>query len=314
MNNKFKTTLAAFLGGAVLASVAWAAVPAGGLHIFEAGQVIQASQVNENFSTLDNKIQANCDAIKVMAGIDSERVQKILELIDAIGPSDVTNILDRLSDHETRLAALETSSTSTVTSMTVVESTVASHGTRLDSLEHKTQFQSVLGNITFFSGTNLQVNNGMGSTDTTNGLGNLILGYNEETDFAAMFAKPADRTGSHNLVVGRDNQYSSFSGICQGFLNRLDGSNSVVLGCENSVCGTFGSVVGGTNNRVTHRFSAIGGGGGQSSSKCKQWRAGLGNTGGGPTMFHRLGTRGATCQDSCPDSPDGDDDDDDDDE
>lgn len=46
---------------------------------------------------------------------------------------------------------------------------------------------------------NLQVINGEGATaDTANGLGNLIVGYNEDTDV------PSDRSGSHNLVVGED--------------------------------------------------------------------------------------------------------------
>ena len=68
---------------------------------------------------------------------------------------------------------------------------------------------------------NVQVVNGLDATngypadpdsidtlDTrTNGLGNLIVGYNE-------LGTPGEdnRTGSHNLVVGHGNSYSSFGG------------------------------------------------------------------------------------------------------
>src|SRR5262245_41053418 len=53
------------------------------------------------------------------------------------------------------------------------------------------------------SGANFQTVNGTGSTDTINGLGNLIVGYNE-------LGNPHgdNRTGSHNIVGGRKNTFS----------------------------------------------------------------------------------------------------------
>ncbi len=44
-------------------------------------------------------------------------------------------------------------------------------------------------------GCNLVVRNGMGSTSTTNGTGNLVVGYDEVTRWD-------DKSGSHNVVVG----------------------------------------------------------------------------------------------------------------
>src|SRR5262245_29284569 len=44
--------------------------------------------------------------------------------------------------------------------------------------------------------TRLDAVNGLGATDTENGLGNIIVGYNEERDIHNV------RTGSHNVVVG----------------------------------------------------------------------------------------------------------------
>jgi len=59
------------------------------------------------------------------------------------------------------------------------------------------------GNDLIFSGVNLHLRDGSGSTSGTNGLGNLIIGYNEDE----WVANP--RNGSHNLVVGDNHTYSS---------------------------------------------------------------------------------------------------------
>jgi hypothetical protein len=57
-------------------------------------------------------------------------------------------------------------------------------------------------NEVVITGANLRIVNGLGSTETTNGLGNLIVGYNEERGFGL-----DKRTGSHNVVVGRENNF-----------------------------------------------------------------------------------------------------------
>ena len=75
-------------------------------------------------------------------------------------------------------------------------------------------------------GANLQLVNGLGATngnpadpgsDTfiANGVGNLILGY-EEVDGAA-----EQRTGSHNLVLGYSPAYSAVGGLVSGSLNEI---------------------------------------------------------------------------------------------
>lgn len=75
-----------------------------------------------------------------------------------------------------------------------------------------------------FTGANVYVQSGGGSTNATiNGLGNLIVGYNEDNGDV--------RTGSHNLIVGSNHSYSSFGGV--------------VFGYDNSVSGIFSSVTGG---------------------------------------------------------------------
>src|SRR5581483_745685 len=71
-------------------------------------------------------------------------------------------------------------------------------------LKAKLQYMSVanLGGhpAVTFDGVNVYIRNGSNSTMTTNGVGNLILGYNESTN--------QSRTGSHNIVTGLYNEYT----------------------------------------------------------------------------------------------------------
>ena len=61
-------------------------------------------------------------------------------------------------------------------------------------------------NEVVISGANLRIVNGLGATDTTNGVGNLIVGYNDARRRSHL---PNVRTGSHNVVVGRQHNFSS---------------------------------------------------------------------------------------------------------
>ena len=73
-----------------------------------------------------------------------------------------------------------------------------------------------------FEGMNVQITSGTGSTEgDLNGLGNLILGYNENT-----YGFP--RTGTHTLVVGKDHGYTSRAGMVVGARNRISGLGTSV--------------------------------------------------------------------------------------
>jgi hypothetical protein len=90
-----------------------------------------------------------------------------------------------------------------------------------------------------FSGVNVQVVNGSGKTETTNGAGNVIIGYDE--------TEPADKqTGSHDLIVGNLQSFTSFGGILGGEAN--------------TISGPFASVTGGFGNEAKGRNSAVSGG------------------------------------------------------
>ena len=118
------------------------------------------------------------------------------------------------------------------------------------------------------SGVNLQVVNGLSRTESINGAGNIIIGYDEPNSFTskpicsqarafngALITDEAGclvaggvfstqhKSGSHNLVLGTQNGYSSFGGIVGGRFNYI---NEI-----------FASVLGGVDNRASGRFSAI---------------------------------------------------------
>lgn len=105
------------------------------------------------------------------------------------------------------------------------------------------------------SGVNLQLVNGAGSTSAVNGLGNLIVGYNESDSLTT------ERGGSHNLVMGRWNQYGSFSGIAHGLRNSvLDAESAVIAGSNNVVSGVRSAVLGGDQNTASgNKVVAMGG-------------------------------------------------------
>lgn len=75
--------------------------------------------------------------------------------------------------------------------------------------------------------SNLQVVNGTGSTQTMNGLGNLIVGYHEAPSINL-------RTGSHNLIMGEDHGYESYGGVIFGQHNTVRAPWSSILGGEDN--------------------------------------------------------------------------------
>lgn len=98
-------------------------------------------------------------------------------------------------------------------------------------------------NTVMVSGANFQVTNGLGAAPNswlgqtgTNGLGNLIIGYNEETGYAEEYV----RTGSHNLVIGVGHSYMGYGNIIGGMRNVVNGQYSACISREAEM--TWGNV------------------------------------------------------------------------
>lgn len=130
---------------------------------------------------------------------------------------------------------------------------------RLSALETKTAPMSrarIDGQDSIaFDAVNVYVRNGEGGTATTNGVGNLIVGYHEQPSVVR------ERSGSHNLVLGVEHDYSSYGGVIAGEWNNIAGEHALVLGGSNNhATGQFAVVVGGGVHTASGGYSTIAGG------------------------------------------------------
>jgi len=136
-------------------------------------------------------------------------------------------------------------------------------------LVEKEEIRGVKGPHIMFEGANVHIRSGSGYSndrppntkiDALHGLGNLIIGYNEEPyDNFTLLA--GDRGGSHNLVLGVGNRFMNFGGIVHGWENTVKGVISAVIsGDSNSALGNHSVVLGGWNNEAKGTSSTACGG------------------------------------------------------
>ncbi len=130
-------------------------------------------------------------------------------------------------------------------------------------------------------GANVHVRSGSGLTsddcsasapnfpvcESLTGLGNLVVGYNGELPFRSHGDAIEIRTGSHNLILGDENSYSSYAGLVAGVANRVYSPYaSVCGGTSNEASGLGSSVCGGQGNVASGRRSSVSGGAGNVAS------------------------------------------------
>lgn len=140
---------------------------------------------------------------------------------------------------------------------TVLNAKMADLNTKVDNsvvpnlknyVEVKTgDINGVKGPHLVFRGVNVHVQSGTGATaDATSGLGNLIIGYNEQA------SPELSRLGAHNLVGGSQNGFSSYGGLVFGFGNKITGTYASAAGGENNTAsGISSSVLGGRGRSAT---------------------------------------------------------------
>lgn len=147
-----------------------------------------------------------------------------------------------------------------------------------------------------FTGVNVQIVNGVGTTvtDPPDGLGNLIVGYDEPRAVGTLICSDGEfdnqvaceaaghtwdlnhKGGSHNLVVGAGHSYSRSGGAVLGLANSATrvaatvtgGAFNLARGAEanvaggygNTAAGNFAAVTGGDANSATGAYAAVTGG------------------------------------------------------
>ncbi len=215
-----------------------------------AGKADQSDLDALQSTVADKADQSDLDALQ--STVADKAAQSEVDDID----SRLTDAEDELSDNTADIAANATNISSNADAITSLESLT-------QDMERTTVhgYQSVV-----FEGVNLHVRNGLGSTDGSddlgnptntevNGLGNLIVGYDEEQ------SSDSDKTGSHNLVVGPRHNYSSIGGLIAGFHNEThDLYSSVSAGRFNQAQGMLSSISGGINNVASGDDSSVCGG------------------------------------------------------
>jgi hypothetical protein len=202
--------------------------------------------------------------------------------------SSLTALQNTVNSQATTITSLQSSVTS-------LKSTVNSQTAAITALQQKTAPLSLATDTTradgkqntelYLTGVNVHIVSGSGATNdfafsadgspvpgkSLFGLGNLTIGYNFNGN-----TQGTVRTGSHNLILGDSNNYSSFGGVVTGVNSVLGnrysailagdtdialGDSSVILGGEaNTTQAQQGAIVGGHFNLVTSRFGSVLGG------------------------------------------------------
>lgn len=282
-----------------------------GLITFTAGTPARASEVNDNFAAVKTAVDGtHADVLSLQ--------QALTTLQDTVAA--LTTQLTALQSENAALAAevgaLTSQLTATEEKFAALETENATLASQLDGVLDSqvmalTPYLTVTGGArptVMLSGVNLQIVNGEGSTAIANGLGNLIVGYDEENPSGNPFCSEGDYTdqaaceaaghtwsrshksGSHYVVVGEHNSYSQFGGIVAGWanastgqyasvtggaVNRAGGAYSAVSGGNENVAGSnYSSVSGGAFNTASGAYSSVSGGGLRTAPTAYDWAAG----------------------------------------
>lgn len=214
---------------------------------FTAGEKAKAADVNANFNAVSIAVNNNTSTISSL--------QKT-----------VSDLQDTINKLQSSLNAVESNS-------------VLSLDGNLDYVVDANGYATAQ-----FTGINVQVVNGV-SQETTNGLGNLIVGYNNTRSIGDAICSDGQyidqvacegagetwtinhKSGSHNLVAGDENSYSQTGGVVFGKINSINRNYAGVIGgYANTARGTNSSVSGGSNNTASGGNSSVSGGDGNIAS------------------------------------------------
>lgn len=268
MRNRFFTSL--MLTGVLINSPAGLAGPVGELTTFTAGSAAKASEVNENFSAVKTAVDDNDARVAAL----EKAVATLLETIEAQQTA--------MEEQQETLAVLEADVRSLGGQVRdISSSSVMALAPYLTVTDIKGPPRATL------SGINLQLVNGTGNTDSANGLGNLLIGYDlvrtdggkycSDGNYDDVTARTHEtnvnctgsgatwavshKTGSHYLVIGDYHNYSQYGGLVAGHQNNGLGRYAVVSGgAWNTASGLYSSVSGGSFNTASGIHSSVSGG------------------------------------------------------
>jgi TolA-binding protein len=197
--------------------------------------------------------------------------------------ANFSSVETAVNDNHARIVELEAQVAQLQSQVAQLQASMPSAQT-LEFIDNLAEVMALQGNNVVFNGVNVHVRNGQGSTTTVNGLGNLIVGYDETR------ATGNDKSGSHNIVLGRRNNYTQYGGLVAGSMNEISapfatvtggssniasgGGSSISGGSNNTAEGDSSSVSGGFGNTASGANSSVSGGSGRSAPDEDNWRGG----------------------------------------
>jgi len=200
--------------------------------------------------------------------------------------TELDGLASQLGAQATQLGAQASQLGAQATQLGAQATQLGAQASRLAALEAKLASLSVSGTTVRFTGVNLQVVDGRGTTyGTPNGTGNLIIGYNVARDLGS------SKIGSHNLVIGDLHNYTETGGLIAGYSNATTaiaasvsgGLFSTASGANSSVSGGIFGTASGANSSVSGGFlnRAIGNSSSVSGGNSNTARGNAASTSGG---------------------------------
>jgi hypothetical protein len=179
-------------------------------------------------------------------------------------PGEIAALKAQVADLQNQVNSLQSSNTTLQKQLATVQSNHALLLGPFVNVDPNPEI-GVIGPNIIFSGANIHIVSGSGATndnDNSTGLGNLIIGYDEEPMFGGPL-NPSDRGGSHNLIIGPGHRFTDVAtgGFVAGSDNIIsNASASVTGGWSNTASGEFASVNGGTENTASGVYTSVLGG------------------------------------------------------
>ena len=256
-----------------------------------------ASEVNANFTAVETSVDDNAQDISSLQSTMAQLMFEYGNIIDDLEAvteamvdqqAEINALNNTVSNLQAEIVALTNIAGSQAISIQQLQQDLSQTNDNVAAIESNTVLEldgllrySVVNNYPTaeFTGVNIQVNNGTGTTDgDVNGLGNITIGYNETSNSAPQFCSAPYytdendclnsgnnwgvnvRRGSHNLTLGLYNSYDDYGSIILGNYNISNGKGTFVGGFYNSANGDYSSVLGGSSNISSGNYSSVSGG------------------------------------------------------
>jgi polyhydroxyalkanoate synthesis regulator phasin len=234
------------------------------------------------------KLQAEVTALQTTVTALQNQVNSDTSQITALQTTDTT-LQNRVNADATQITALQTNVTALQNQCSSDTSQITALQNQLAAVQKNNALllgpfvsvdpnpeNGVAGPNITFTGANIHIVSGSGATDdhrfsggSSSGLGSLIIGYDEVPPPGTPPLSPGDRDGSHNLVIGEFNRFTSpaFGGLVAGRLNAISAQEASVSGGNgNTASNIFASVSGGDGNTASGETASVSGGAGNTAS------------------------------------------------